>query len=62
MTDRIDNNTFAATDSFFQKCCELAGIKPCGRQASKFRNQKGAAHQYRNKAKEALKKEESEKK
>jgi hypothetical protein len=57
MADRIDNNTFAATDSLFQKCCELAGIKPCGRQASKFRNQKGAAYKHRAIAKTKLEKQ-----
>jgi hypothetical protein len=33
-------------DAVFQKACEIAGVKATRRQASKFRNRKGAARRY----------------
>jgi hypothetical protein len=39
----ISNEMFAQQDGAFRDLCEKAGIKPTGRQASKFRNHYGAA-------------------
>lgn len=38
------NRTFSQTNGRFQNGCELAGIKVTPRQASKWRQQKGAAY------------------
>ncbi len=46
--DVMTNKEYAKTDSLFEKCCELAGIKPTRRQASKFLNGKGIARKYLN--------------
>lgn len=37
------NSQFAANDQNFIAACESAGVRPTARQASKFRNKKGAA-------------------
>lgn len=46
---KTTNSDFAKNDQKFIKCCELAGVKPTARQASKFRNGKGVAFSKRNK-------------
>ena len=33
-------------DAVFQKACAVAKVKPTRRQASKFRNKKGAARRF----------------
>ena len=43
METKETNLEFAANTSFLE-CCRRAGVKPTKRQASKFRNQKGAAY------------------
>lgn len=50
------NSDFAKNNPLFLKACELAGIPPTRRQASKFRSDrgKGKANAQRNAAKEAL--------
>ena len=42
---------FAKDDLFFQKACELAGVQATRRQASKWRNNRGAAIKFKNEAK-----------
>lgn len=44
MTKRDTNRTFAANDTSFHEACKLAGVEATPRQASKFRNKKGAAY------------------
>lgn len=39
-----DNAEYAKKNTAFQQCCERAGVEPTARQASKFRNGKGAAY------------------
>ena len=39
----VSNKAFI-TDAAFVAACENAGVKPTSRQASKFRNKKGAAY------------------
>lgn len=48
MKSEMTSRQFAATDPLFRKCCELAGIQPTKRQASKFRSErgKGKARQF----------------
>ena len=41
MKSELTKSQFAATDRLFRKCCELAGVQPSPRQASKFRGAKG---------------------
>lgn len=38
------NKQFSETDDLFKKCCEAANTKPCARQASKWRRQRGLAY------------------
>lgn len=38
------NAQFAKDDLHFRVCCELAGVQPTRRQASKYRNHKGSAY------------------
>ena len=40
----IHNTKFAKEDSTFQSACDKAGVQPTARQASKWRNKKGAAY------------------
>lgn len=44
MSDKLNNREFAKQDQAFKACCEMAKIEPTVRQASKFRNRKGAAY------------------
>lgn len=44
------NAEIAAHNPIFKKACELAGITPTKRQASKWNNKRGAAWQKRNEA------------
>jgi hypothetical protein len=44
MSDTMTNKAFARDDKAFQMCCEKAKVEPTARQASKFRNHKGAAY------------------
>jgi hypothetical protein len=37
------NANFAKTNKIFQTACEIAGVKPTKRQASKYRMKKGLA-------------------
>ncbi len=39
----VTNSQFSKDNEHFQACCELAGIKPSARQASKYRMGKGIA-------------------
>ena len=48
--DRLNNTQFAAEDHLFRQACNLAGIQPTKRQASKWRNKKGTAYQFKSKA------------
>lgn len=43
----LNNAHCAEIVELFQEACELARIKPTTRQASKFRNKKGAAYKKR---------------
>lgn len=52
---RTPNVKFAKEDILFKKACELSKTEPTTRQASKWRNSKGRAYKYRNKAVEAVK-------
>jgi hypothetical protein len=40
----VSNSYFAKTIQTFKDSCDLAGLKPSPRQASKFRNHKGRAY------------------
>ena len=40
------NRHFAKSNSHFNKCCEMAGVKPTKRQASKFRSGFGKAYKF----------------
>ena len=40
----ISNDKFAKEDTAFKAACDKVGIKPCARQASKWRNKKGLAY------------------
>lgn len=42
------NKQFAKNNKRFIKACELAEVPAGGRQASKFRNEKGKAYSFRN--------------
>jgi len=42
--DVMYNDKFAREDQTFRMCCEKAKVEPTARQASKFRNKKGAAY------------------
>lgn len=50
----LKNVEFAKQNLLFQKACELAGIQPTTRQASKWRNEKGKAFTFRHDAKSKL--------
>jgi hypothetical protein len=50
MKNRETNNDWIKGNKFFAKCCELANTPVTTRQASKFRNKKGSAFKYVNKA------------
>lgn len=41
----VTNAQFAKNDPTFAKACELAEVEPTKRQASKFRNKRGAAYE-----------------
>ena len=41
---RKTNRQFAAENKFFRQCCEVMGLKPNARQASKFRRETGLAY------------------
>ena len=43
----IHNIQFSKEDAAFLAACTKAGIKPCARQASKWRNKKGLAYANR---------------
>lgn len=47
---RVTNAQFVKSDAIFQKACELASIPVTLRQASKWRNNKGLAHKFKNQA------------
>lgn len=44
------NKEFASTDQLFRKACDLAGVQPTKRQASKWRRGLGAAYSKKNEA------------
>lgn len=50
MKKELTNLKFSKSDVVFQKACELAGIHPTLRQASKWRNKKGLSYRFKNKA------------
>lgn len=41
--EEMSNEAFAASDGEFRRHCEIAGVQPTRRQASKYRNRYGAA-------------------
>ncbi len=43
----MTNREFAAQDAQFRKACEVVGLEPTRRQASKWRNKQGLAYQSR---------------
>lgn len=45
---RQTNEAFAANDTQFRSDCAAVGVNPTRRQASKFRNGKGAVHGHLN--------------
>ena len=45
----MTNKEFAAQDQKFRVACEVAGIGPSSRQASKYRNNQGLAYQSKGK-------------
>jgi len=51
---RQTNQDFSRTDRVFKMACELAGVEPTSRQASKFRNRKGTAIKYQGRAAKAV--------
>ncbi len=51
------NRETAASNPTFRKACELAGIAPTKRQASKWARNVGTARNFRNQALAALKQE-----
>jgi len=55
------NKEFAKASVLFLKACELAGIEPTTRQASRFLNHNGKAYKFYNEAKKALTKQEKPK-
>lgn len=44
----MTNREFSKTEEFI-KCCKKAGIEPTKRQASKFKNKKGTAYNFKDK-------------
>ena len=54
------NREVAAHDPFFRRCCEVAGIQPSKRQASKWGRRSGLAYNARAEA-QRLMREEAEK-
>lgn len=48
------NKKMAENDKIFRKACELAGVQPTKRQASKWRNHRGRAYDYRLQAAEEI--------
>lgn len=48
----ITNKQFADGNILFKKCCDIAGIPPTRREASRFRNGKGLAFKFKGSAKE----------
>jgi len=54
---RESNDKFQS-NALFIKCCELAGVSPTKRQASKFRNGKGEAYPMRLEAAQLIYREE----
>ncbi len=46
--EKETNNEFAKNNKQFIAACEKAGIQPTGRQAGKWRRQKGAAYKVAN--------------
>ena len=46
----MTNKEFAKKDEVFMKACELASTQPTGRQASKFRRNKGIAFLHKKEA------------
>ena len=54
-TRTATNSTFAVVDPLFRKACELAGVVPTKRQASKWHNRRGLAYGSRHQAESALK-------
>jgi len=56
----MTNREFAEKDLVFQKACELAGIQPTKRQASKWSHRKGLARQFMKPAIEDIKRGQDE--
>jgi hypothetical protein len=50
-TKTVTNGEFSKQDKLFRTCCELAGIEPTKRQASKFRRGFGKASKFKLEAK-----------
>lgn len=51
---KTTNREWARENNLFRKACEIAGIPPKGRQASKYRRQKGLAYKYQRAAQSAV--------
>lgn len=51
---KITNRKFSQEDRLFLKACELAGVEPTRRQASKFRNKNGSAYAQKARAQSTL--------
>lgn len=50
----VVTNSELADNELFRIACDLAGVQPTRRQASKWRNRKGKAYYFRNEAVRAL--------
>jgi hypothetical protein len=46
----VTNTEFANSDYIFRKACALADVPPSPRQASKYRNRRGIAYQFKGQA------------
>ena len=57
----LTNKQICKTSELFRKACELAGIEPTPRQASRFLNHNGKAYKFYNAAKKELTKQEKPK-
>ena len=54
------NKFFAEHDEVFKKACEIAGVDPTPRQASKYRMKRGSAYKWKKVAITELKKDLAE--
>ena len=51
---RMNNRMLTERGYVFRKACELAGIEPTVRQASKYRSKRGMAYRFKEQAKSIL--------